>query len=123
MKSPRLFAKRAMAVVAAGLGLLLISLLFDAAPLFVPAVALTLVGLIAPTWVWFSARGAQALRHLQAERVVEEQLLATTIEIRRSPLGLPGAEVIDPFTGSRLRLGGRRSPFRGRRVAYVRVMA
>jgi uncharacterized protein (DUF58 family) len=123
MKSQRLFAKRAMAVVAAGLGLLLISLLFDAAPLFVPAVALTLIGLIAPTWVWFSARGAQALRHLQAERVVEEQLLATTIEIRRSPLGLPGAEVIDPFTGSRLRLGGRRSPFRGRRVVYVRVMA
>lgn len=123
MQGQSLLAKRALWVVAAGLGLLLISLLFDAAPLFVPAVALTLIGIAAPTWVWFSARGAQALRHLQAERVVEDQLLATTIEIRRSPLGLPGAEVVDPFTGSRLRLGGRRSPFRGRRVAYVRVMA
>jgi uncharacterized protein (DUF58 family) len=123
MDGQRLFARRAVTVVAAGLGLLLIALLFDASPLFVPAVALTLIGLVAPTWVWFSARGAQARRHLQAERVVEEQLLSTTIEIRRSPLGLPGAEVVDPFTGSRLRLGGRRSPFRGRRVAYVRVMA
>ncbi len=123
MQGQSLFAKRALWVVAAGLGLLLISLMFDAAPLFVPAVALTLIGIAAPTWVWFSARGAQALRHLQAERVVEDQLLATTIEVRRSPLGLPGAEVVDPFTGSRLRLGGRRSPFRGRRVAYVRVMA
>jgi uncharacterized protein (DUF58 family) len=123
MPGQSLFAKRALWVVASGLGLLLISLLFDAAPLFVPAVALTLIGLAAPTWVWFSARGAQTRRLLQAERVVEEQLLATTIEIRRSPLGLPGAEVVDPLTGSRLRLGGRRSPFRGRRVAYVRVMA
>ena len=123
MTGQRLFAKRAVTVVAAGLALLLISLLFDAAPLFVPAVGLVLIGLAAPTWVWCSARGAHAVRHLQAERVIEDQLLSTTIEIRRSALGLPGAEVVDPFTGSRLRLGGHRSPYRGRRVAYVRVMA
>jgi uncharacterized protein (DUF58 family) len=123
MKGQRLFAKRAMTVVAAGLALLLISLLFDAAPLFVPAIGLLLIGLAAPAWVWFSARGARAVRKLDAERVIEEQLVSTIIEIRRGALVLPGAEVVDLSTGSRLRLGGRHSPYRGRRVAHVRVMA
>ncbi len=55
MQRPRLSASRAVAVVAAGLVLLAVSFLFDAAPLFVPAVALTLIGLAAPAWVWASA--------------------------------------------------------------------
>jgi uncharacterized protein (DUF58 family) len=122
MKPPRLFARRAGAVAVAGFGLILISFVFDAAPLFVPAVALALIGLAAPAWVWISAKGAQAQRNLPAERVIEEQPLAATIEVRRGRLGLPGAEVIDPFTGSRLDLGGPLSPFRGGRVANVRVV-
>lgn len=122
MKAPRLLAKRAAAVALAGATLTLIAFLFDAAPLFVPAVALILIGLAAPVWVWCSARGAHARRNLQAERVVEEQPLAATIEVRRSPLGLPGAEVVDPFTGSRLEIGGPLSPFRGGRIAKVRVV-
>lgn len=122
MKPPRLFAKRAGAVASAGVALTLISFLFDAAPLFVPAIALVLIGVAAPGWVWVSASGAQARRNLQAERVVEEQPLAATIEVRRGRLGLPGVEVIDPFTGSRLELGGPLSPLRGGRVANVRVV-
>lgn len=122
MKPQRLLARRAIAVSCAGLALLLIAFLFDAAPLFVPAVALALIGLAAPAWVWCSATGAKAIRHLQAERVVEEQPLSATIEVRRSRLGLPGAEVIDPFTGSRLELSGPLSPFRGGRTANVKVV-
>ncbi|MGI8506896.1 MAG: DUF58 domain-containing protein [Solirubrobacteraceae bacterium] len=122
MKPPRLFAKRAGAVAGAGVALTLISLLFDAAPLFVPAIALVLIGAAAPAWVWISARGAHAQRNLQAERVVEEQPLAATIEVRRGRLGLPGVEVVDPFTGSRLELGGPLSALSGGRVAEVRVV-
>lgn len=122
MRPPRLFAGRAGAVAAAGAVLILISFTFDAAPLFVPAVALVLIGIAAPAWVWLSASGAHAQRNLPAERVVEEDPLAATIEVRRGRLGLPGAEVIDPFTGSRLDLGGPLSPFRGGRVANVRVV-
>ena len=122
MSAPRLFSRRATAVALAGLGLILIALLFDASPLFVPAVALILIGLAAPAWVWVSASGARAERHLQAERVVEDQPLEATIEVRRSHLGLPGAEVVDPFTGSRLELGGPLSPFTGGQVANVRVV-
>ncbi len=122
MRPQRLFAKRAAAVIGVGLSLLLIALLFDAAPLFVPAIALSLIGVAAPAWVWCSASGARAQRLLAAERVVEEQPLSATIEVRRSALGLPGAEVIDPFTGSRLELSGPLSPFRGGRVANVKVV-
>lgn len=122
MGTPRLFARRAAAVTLAGFSLILIALLFDASPLYVPAVALILIGLAAPAWVWTSASGAHAERHLQAERVVEDQPLEATIEVRRSHLGLPGAEVVDPFTGSRLELGGPLSPFTGGQVANVRVV-
>ena len=122
MKAPRLLARRAAAVALAGLVLTLIAFLFDSSPLFVPGIALVLIGAVAPAWVWASARGAVAQRHLEAERVVEEQTLAATIEVRRSRLGLPGAEVVDPFTGSRLELGGPLSPFRGGRIANVRVV-
>jgi uncharacterized protein (DUF58 family) len=122
MQPPRLFARRAGAVAIAGVGLTVISFLFDAAPLFVPAVALVLIGVAASAWVWVSASGAQVHRHLHAERIVEDQPLAATIEVRRGRLGLPGAEVVDPFTGSRLELGGPLSPFRGGRVANVRVV-
>jgi len=122
MQSPRLFAKRARAVAIAGLVLMLISFMFDAAPLFVPAIAMVLIGLAAPAWVWVTAAGAETQRRLLAERVVEEDLLEATIEVRRGPLGLPGAVVVDPFTGSRLEVGGPLSPFRGGREARVRVV-
>jgi uncharacterized protein (DUF58 family) len=122
MRPPRLHARRALTVIGAGLALVLISLLFDAAPLFVPAIAFTIVGLAAVAWVWISVSGAHVSRHLPAERVVEEQPLAATIEVRRGWLGLPGAEVVDPFTGSRLDLGGPLSLLRGSRCASVKVV-
>jgi uncharacterized protein (DUF58 family) len=122
MRPPRLQARRAITVAGAGLALILIALLFDSAPLFVPAIAFTLVGLVVPAWVWISARGAHISRQLPGERVIEEQPVAATIEVRRGRLGLPGAQVIEPFTGSRLDLGAPLSLLRGGRTASVRVV-
>jgi uncharacterized protein (DUF58 family) len=123
MKAPRLFARRAAAVAIAGCVLVVIAFVFDAAPLFVPAVAFIAIGIVAPAWVWITARGAQAHRILNVARIVEDEPLEASIEVRRGRLGLPGAEVVDPFTGSRLQLAGPLSPIRGARTASVRVVA
>ena len=123
MTRPRLSARRAGSVVAAGAAMLLIAFVFDASPLFVPAVALVIVGAITPAWVWASARGAAAQRRLGGDRVIEGEPLVATIVVRRGRLGLPGAEVVDPFTGARLELSGPLSPFTGDREAQVRVVS
>jgi uncharacterized protein (DUF58 family) len=121
MGTPRLLAKRAAVVAACGVVLCLVSLIFDAAPLFVPAVGLILLGVGTPTWVWLAAKGAATQRHLPAERVIEDEPVDATIEVRRGRLGLPGAEVVDPFTGSRFELAGELSPVKGDRTTSVRV--
>jgi uncharacterized protein (DUF58 family) len=116
-------AGRSGLVAACGCGLLVMALAFDAKPLFVCAVALIAVGVLAPAWVWCAVRGASATRVLAAHRVVEDQPLQAKIEVRRSVLGLPGAEVIDPVTDSRFALSGPLSPIRGGRRASVDVLA
>jgi uncharacterized protein (DUF58 family) len=121
MGTPRLLAKRAAVVAACGVVLCLVSLIFDAAPLFVPAVGLIVLGLGTPTWVWLAAKGAATQRHLPAERVIEDEPVEATIEVSRGWLGLPGAEVVDPFTGSRFELSGELSPVKGDRTTSVRV--
>ncbi|HEX3978811.1 MAG TPA: DUF58 domain-containing protein [Solirubrobacteraceae bacterium] len=118
---PRLLARRAAVVVACGVVLCLVSLIFDAAPLFVPAVGLLALGLGTPAWVWLAAKGAATQRHLPAARVIEDEPVDATIEVRRGRLGLPGAEVVDPFTGSRFELAGELSPVKGDRTTSVRV--
>jgi uncharacterized protein (DUF58 family) len=125
VRGPRISARRAIAVALCGAGLVLIAFVFGASPLFVPGVALVLIGLAAPVWVWTCARGADAQRRLSAERVVEEQPLEASIDVRRGRLGLVAwgrCEVIDPFTGSRLDLAGPLSLLRGDRQASVRVV-
>jgi len=125
MGPARLSAGRALTLLLAGAALTGISFLFDAAPLFVPGIALALLGLLAPAGVWIGARGAVAQRRLDAARIVEEQPLAATIEVRRGRLGLwgwRGFEVLDPFTGLRLAVGEPLSPLRGRRAGSVRVV-
>ncbi len=118
----RIIARRAIGVALSGLALILVAFVFDASPLFVPGVALAAIGVLSPAWVLTCARGADAQRVLSAERVVEEQPLEASIEVRRGRLGLPGAEIIDPFTGSRLDLAGPLSTLRGDRRASVRVI-
>jgi len=121
MATPRLLATRAAVVAACGLVLCVVSLIFDAAPLFVPALGLLTLGLGTPAWVWLAAKGAATQRHLPTERVIEDEPVDATIEVRRGRLGLPGAEVVDPFTGSRFELSGELSPVKGDRTTSVRV--
>jgi uncharacterized protein (DUF58 family) len=121
MQPARLSAGRALTVAAAGLGLILIAFLFAAAPLFVPGVAFAVLGAAAPAWVWISARGARTARRLSDERVIEDEPLEATIEISRGPLGLPGAEVYDPFTGSRTEVAGLLSTVLGVNSVSVKV--
>ncbi len=122
---PRLLATRAGAVAAGGALLGLVALVFDAAPLFVPAVGLLALGGLAPAWVWLAARGASARRVMETERVVEDEPLPATIQVRRGWLGLGGwgsFEVIDPVSRSRFELRESLSPLRGDRTADLRVV-
>lgn len=125
MSRPRLFARRAIAVAAAGGLLTLVAFVFDAAPLFVSGVALLAVGLLAPAWVWTTARGARVQRRVERVRVVEEQPMTASIIVRRGWFGLGGwarLEIVDPLTGSRIELSGPLSPLRGGRQVTVGVV-
>ncbi|MGZ4224619.1 MAG: DUF58 domain-containing protein [Solirubrobacteraceae bacterium] len=115
--------RRAAAVAACGIVLTLAAFTFDAAPLFVPGVAFTLLGTLTPLWVWGSARSATVERRLLAERVVEGEPVEAMIEVRRGPLGLPGGEVLDPLAGTPVSLSRPLSLVAGRFKADVRVVA
>ena len=117
-------ARRALGVTGAGLALVLIALVFAATPLLVPGIALVAIGVLAPLWVLWSARGARIRRRLDVERVLEGAPLMTTLEVRR-PLGPDGwgrLEAVDPLSGTRVGLGGPGSPLRRSRRGHVRVV-
>lgn len=122
-RAMRIVASRAGAVAAGGALLTLVAFVFDAAPLFVPALAFVVIGTCAPAWVWVTSRGVQVRRVLAADRVIEDEPLQARIEARRGPLGLPGAAVLDPFTAAVFDLSGPLSPLRGAREANVNVVA
>jgi uncharacterized protein (DUF58 family) len=115
--------KRAVAVAVAGLALILIALTFEAAPLFVPGIALIVLGLAAPAWVHLAARGATIERRLDSDRVVEEEPIEATIEVSRGNWGLPGAAVLDPLAGKPVLIHAPMSLISGGRTASVRIVA
>jgi uncharacterized protein (DUF58 family) len=107
----------------AGLALILVALLFDAAPVFVPGVALVALALAAPAWVLLAVRSARIERHLESERVVEDEPIEATIEIRRGAWGLPGAAVIDPLAGKPVPIYTQMALISGGPTASVRIVA
>ncbi|HEY2160668.1 MAG TPA: DUF58 domain-containing protein [Solirubrobacteraceae bacterium] len=109
-------------LVAGGL-LVLVALTFDAAVLLVPGVALMALGLAIPAWIRLAARGSSVSRRIHGDRVVEEQPLEATIEVRRGPLGLPGGEVLDEFAGAALALTARGAPPHPGGSSSLRVVA
>ncbi len=115
--------RRAAAAVVAGLALILVALLFDASPLFVPGIAITLLGVVAPVWVSLAARGATIERKFDSERVIEEEPIEATIEVTRGHWGLPGAAVVDPLAGEPVSIRGPMSLLSGGTVASVRIVA
>jgi uncharacterized protein (DUF58 family) len=115
--------RRAGAVVVAGLALILVALMFDAAPLFVPGIALVLLGVVSPVWVQLAARAAAIERRLDSDRVVEEEPIEAEIEVSRGHWGLPGATVIDPLAGKPVPLYAPMSLLSGAQSASVRIVA
>jgi len=115
--------KRAAGVVLAGFALILVALMFDAAPLFVPGIALVVLGVVSPAWVHLAARGATIGRILDSDRVVEEEPIEATIEVSRGHWGLPGAAVLDPLAGKPVLLYAPMSLFSGAQSASVRIVA
>jgi uncharacterized protein (DUF58 family) len=97
-------AARAAGICLAGLGLILVAFTFESAVLFVPGVALVLIGVVTPAWVAMAARTAAVSRTIHAERVLEQQPLEATLDVHHGRLGLPGAEVIEPLAGNSLPL-------------------
>ncbi len=115
--------RRAGAVGVAGLALILVALLFDAAPLFVPGVALVALAVIAPVWVLLAIRSAHIERHMESDRVVEEEPIEATIEVTRGHWGLPGAAVIDSLAGKPVPIHAQMSLISGGLSASVRIVA
>ena len=68
--------------------------------------AASLIGVVAPAWVVAGARGASVERRLQAERVIEDEPLEATIEVRRGPLGPAGRPSCSIRSPGRAELGG-----------------
>ncbi|MBV8712447.1 MAG: hypothetical protein JOY56_11750, partial [Solirubrobacterales bacterium] len=115
--------RRAAGAGIAGLALVLIALLFAAAPLFVPGIALIVLAVAAPVWVQLAAGAARIERHLDSERVVEDEPIEATIEVSRGPWGLPGAAVIDPLAGKPVPIYAPLSLISGGPTASVRIVA
>jgi len=129
-RAPRRAARETLALAAA---LALCALLFDAEPLWVPAVALAGLAAGAAAWVHLTARGVRVTRTLAARRVVEDEPLEVRLEARAGRLPLPAGRLVDPLLpapqplpAGRRRAGVRvqvRFGRRGRRVlAPVRVV-
>jgi uncharacterized protein (DUF58 family) len=106
---------RDTALLALALGL--VAALFDAEPLWVPAVALALLAGGAAAWVALGSRGLRVRRTLGARRVVEDEPLEVTIEVRAGSLPLPTGRLVDPL------LDGPVALATGRRRSQIRIDA
>jgi uncharacterized protein (DUF58 family) len=97
-------------VAAAGAGLGLIALIFDAGPLLVPAVALVLLGAVTPAWILLAGLGLRLRREVPEERVVEQAALTTVVDVRGGWLGAPGAQLRGGAGTATVSLAGALSP-------------
>jgi uncharacterized protein (DUF58 family) len=95
-------------VAAVGATLLVVALAFEAATLFVPAVALMLLAGLTVAWIWLAGRSVRISRVLSADRVVEEQPVEARILIE-GILGLPGAEILDPLSSGAIAISSVRN--------------
>lgn len=102
---------------ALGLGIVAVAGLFDAEPLYVPGVALAILGAGSALWVREAARGVRVLRTIGAARVVEDEALLVELEVRAGRLAPPAGEIEDPLLVAPSPLAP------GRRRTRVRIRA
>jgi uncharacterized protein (DUF58 family) len=114
---------RAGGIGLAGGGLILAAYVFGTSELLIPGLAFLVLAALAPPWIHLAARGASLTRSLDTESVLEEQPLEARLEVRRGPLGLPGAEIIDPLAGGTIEFATPGMGVRGARITDVRVIA
>lgn len=114
--------RRAAGVISAGLLLGVVALAFDSSLLFIPAIALVLIGALVPPWVWLASLTTSVSRSVEAEKILEDQAVEARIEVRGGPFGVPGGEVLDPLAGGAVALGSIMFSPRRRKAADVRVV-
>lgn len=89
----------ALRTAAFGVLLCLVAGAFDLAALYVPGVALVVVGLGAIAWVWLAAQGAAVLRDAAPTSVQEEEPYPLRLRTTRGILPAPAGELIEPLLG------------------------
>lgn len=100
-----------------GLGLVVVAGMFDAPPLYVPGIALVLLGAGSAAWVRGASKGLRVERTISAARVVEGDELLVEVDVRAGRIAPPAGEVDDPLLL-------RPSPLSaGRRHTRVRIKA
>lgn len=98
---------RALATALLGAGLCLVAATFDSPSLYVPGVALMLLGVVAALWVELAARGAKLTRRQGPHTVVEEEPYPLRVELKVGALPAPGGELIEPLLPDPVSIAGR----------------
>jgi uncharacterized protein (DUF58 family) len=88
---------RARGIVVAGVGLTVVARLFDAEPLYVPGLAFLLIGVVAPLWVRFAARGASVQRRLNLRRITEGEPFEFELRVRCGRMPALAGAVVEPL--------------------------
>ncbi|HWK17841.1 MAG TPA: DUF58 domain-containing protein [Solirubrobacteraceae bacterium] len=99
--------RRALGIGVAGVALTLIAFLFDTSPLFVLGAGLALLGIATPVWIVLTAQGTRIERRLDDRRVIEDEPIEASIEVRTGRLRLPVAEVLEPLAAAPIPLPRR----------------
>ena len=96
---------RALGAAAIGLVLLLGGMTFGTPSLYVPGVALLLLGLGSALWVALAAAGAGVERTAGPHTVAEDQPWPLVLDSRAGLVPPPGGELAEPLLGRPLRVG------------------
>ncbi len=88
--------------------------LFDAEPLWVPAVVLALLAVGSLAWVRRAARGVTLRRDLGARRVIEDDPVSIVLEVDGGRAWMPTATIIDPLLSGAVPLAAGRGQRRVR---------
>ena len=96
---------RALGAALIGLALLLGGLTFGTPSLYVPAVALLLLGIGSAVWVALAAAGAGIERSAGPHTVEEDAPWPLVLDSRPGLVPPPGGELVEPLLGRPLRVG------------------
>jgi uncharacterized protein (DUF58 family) len=111
---------RALAAAVLGLLLALAAAAFDSQSLYVPGVALLLLGTGSAAWVGLAARGASIERRLELHAVEEEQPCPLRVIGTTGGMPAPGGELAEPLLAAPVPLALRASRRVRAKVRFAR---